>query len=51
MVGDACDDTGAVGAHVGVQDGERLGDGGRGAGRERDRAEDVDALVLSELES
>ena len=38
----------AVGRHVGVDDGERLGDGGGGAGCQTDGTEDVDVLIPGE---
>lgn len=49
MVADACEDSRTVCAHIGVEDGEAIGDGGRGPGRDTDRTEDVDALPGCEL--
>ena len=49
MGADAGGDSGTVGAHVGVEDREGVSDGGRGAGGDADRAEDVDVLSYCEL--
>jgi hypothetical protein len=46
---DAGGDARTVGVHVGVEDREGVGDGGRGAGGDTDGTEDVDALTHREL--